>query len=306
MKKLGLLGAVLGSFLALTAAVSSYQAQTTFVAATITTATIATANITTAAATTVNATNVNVSGILKVANGTVGAPSIALTSNAATGFYASSGTRIQFVSNGDSIGFIDGGLWHVRPTATSFNVFAVGTAATVDFQVDTLNNVFGVHTSGQRPLLAAKIGTLYFCGLGPNGSTSVYMAPTLSLPWGGASAGDATNCASGSNTTEATADKPMFPFDINPVAMQCGLQDVATDAGVTFALRNATADVGGEMTCTTGALDGSGHADCDDLHGPSNSAYTIAAGTTIAMRVTAASGNESTSNAFCVVTYGWR
>lgn len=291
-------------------AVSSYQGQTVFTAATITTATITTANITTANittsnTTTENATSLNVSGVAKFADGAVGAPSIAFTSAATTGLYRVSGTRVGMAANGVQVGYWDDTFFHLRPTGTSTTLFQLGTAATASWSYDSTNNVFGSLTSGAKPQSVSKVGTIYFCGLGPNGATPVFMTPNLSLLWGGASAGDAIACVTGSNATEATADKPMFPYLIRPLTMTCGLEDVATDAGVTFTLRSATADVGTDLSCVTGALDGSGHASCSDLHGPGSATYSIAANATIAMSAVAASGNESTSNMFCSITYGW-
>lgn len=289
-------------------AVSSYQGQTVFSAATITTLTATTGNITTVNATTVNATNVNATGIIKAADGTTSAPSISFTSAPTVGMIVTSSSRGKITSNNTAPAYWDSDLFHVRPTNQGPDVFAVGTNAVAYWQVDTTNGVYGVVTgSAQMPINATKTGTLYFCGLGPNSTTPVYMTPTQTLAWGGASAGDATACNAGSNATEATADKPMYPFLINPVTMSCGMEDVATDAGgVTFSLRSATADVGTSMQCTTGALDGSGHVDCDDVRGAGQSKYSIAAGATIAMKAVATAGNESTSNMFCVLTYSWQ
>ncbi len=154
-----------------------------------------------------------------------------------------------------------------------------------------------IGTSGTN-IAALHIGVIYFCGQGPNGATTVYLSPRSSGLFG-----DAT-CDDEDSTTESAADEVWAPFDFKPVSMECGITDVAADNGVTFALRDDTADVAATLTCTTAALDGSGYASCDDIVGLT-AAPTVAAGSAIAMRAVATSANLTLADIWCRVTVSY-
>jgi hypothetical protein len=245
-------------------------------------------------------------GSLLVPDGSLGAPSVAFSSDAdgtGTGIYRSAANTGNLVANGLQVAHWTSTGFGIRPTAAASPVFTVGTAGTSYFSVDTSYNMVVLPVAGS---LSAKIGRVTFCGLGPNGATPIYMSPNEGLMWGGASAAAAAACAGGSNATEGTADMVYPPMAINPMAISCVIEDTIADAGVTFTLRDDTADVGSLVTCTSSALVGSGAPKgCQDQHVGSTAKYAIAAGSAIAVKMVATSANLTTLNAWCELTYAY-
>lgn len=176
----------------------------------------------------------------------------------------------------------DSGSLNLRAASIGMST-AVGGNTTV-----TLIGAIGISGTVQ-----SHIGVIYFCGQGPNGATTVYLSPRSSGLYG-----DAT-CDGEDSTTETTADEVWAPYDFTVGTMECGIADVAADTGVTFTFRDDTANT--TLACTSGALDGSGFAGCADRE-TSGSPVTVAAGSNIAMAVTAASGNLTTADIWCRVT----
>ena len=139
-----------------------------------------------------------------------------------------------------------------------------------------------------------RTDVIQFCGNGPNGATAVYMEPLAEA----ALYADAT-CDGNDNTDENTAEKIWLPYDFSAVSMECGCNDVAVDTGLTFSFRDDNATASTDMECTTGAGDASGFVTCEDID---ITPPTVAAGSAIAMRIVAASGNFSTADCWCRVT----
>jgi hypothetical protein len=153
------------------------------------------------------------------------------------------------------------------------------------------------HSTGDVSVLLGTVthtDVITFCGQGPNGATAVYLSPRNT-----GLLGDAT-CDAEDNTTEGTADEIWAPYAFRAVSMVCGINDVAVDAtGVTFSFRDDTADASSDLSCVTGATDASGFASCADMD---TTPPTVAAGSAIAMKAIAATGNFTTGDIWCRLT----
>lgn len=238
--------------------------------------------------------------LLRVSNGTTG-----LGILKANGTHIYSGSTRKGLMGSDAIRVTNDApiCWHADSdlntetcdtglSQTAAGVIGVGTGAD--------GSVAGTITGASSLFTSTVTGHIYsmlFCGQGPNASTAVFLSPRNTGLFG-----DAT-CDAEDDTTEATADEVWAPWAMKVGSMVCGITDVANDAtGVTFTLRSATADVGTNMSCVTGATDSSGFASCTDQTAVGG-AYTIAAGATVAMSAVAATGNFTTGDIWCVVQY---
>lgn len=228
-------------------------------------------------------------GQILIPDGALATPAIAWGALTTSGLY-------RYSVNAPATGIANG--LALRAVASGTHL-SVGTAGTQRFIVQTSaphvyvtgNGDFAV--DGSSGSMFGHSHPIFFCGQGPNGATSVYLSPRSSGLFG-----DTLTCDLEDDTTEATADEVYAPYDIDIYGFTCGLTDAATDAGVVFQLRDDAADVT-SATCTTGALDGSGFANCTYTDASPGTLSTIAAGSTMAMKVTAASGNLTTADIWC-------
>ena len=178
----------------------------------------------------------------------------------------------------------------------------------VNQNFEKLDNRIPPVAGGLGALLGVQ--SVVFCGQLPNNDTSWFFGPAGGVDRSGAGDGVAadaggTACDAGDNTTEGTADFPIWTTRaIKPIGMVCRAVDDAGatgsgSSGVTMTLRVNAADASPAISCTvaTTALE------CSSF--PTNTVaglQTVAANTPMAV-ATGTTENLSANDAWCRVYY---